>query len=313
MAEEKPKNDEKIKNDEQSKTYRTEWSFSFNDLADQINDFVRGIGVNDPEAVKTEWFSEPVGAATAARVRLDIPVAETVVNSAVGGDNLIDAEITHIGEIKFAVSGDDRKVVNVSQQADAADWAKNVFGWIGSKGSLRWNVGLTSRIPLDLDVHSGAGKTTLDLSKLQLAVLDVSGGAGQLDISLPVTSDKYTAHISGGVGEVEVRVPAGASVELQINSGTGKVTLEVGDGADVTARLKGGVGECNVLIPSGAPIRVQADVGMGDVSVPSSFMRMSGSDHGVGRSGTWQSQGYENAARKIDVRYEGGLGSFRVR
>ncbi len=301
--------------EEKQKNYRTEWSFSFDELADQINGFVRNIGVNDPEAVKTEQFSEPVGAATSARVRLDIPIAETVVNSAVGGDNLIDAEITHIGEIKFAVSGEDRKVVNVSQHAEAADWARNMFGWIGTQGRLRWNVGLTARIPLDLDVHSGIGKTTLDLSKLQLAALNVDGGTGQLELTLPENGTHYTAHVSGGVGEVDVRVPSGASVELQINSGTGKVSLEIGDGAEVTARIKGGIGQCDLLIPSGAPVRVQADVGMGGINIPDSFVRVSGNDASnfMGRSGTWQSAGYENAAKKINIRYEGGMGEFRIR
>ena len=292
------------------KQYTTEWSFSFEELGDRVGSFIKSLGADD--AIQTERFSEPVGSATSASIRLDTPVGTTVVKK-LGGDALIDAEITHIGEVKFAVVGDSEKQVTLSQRNDAADWMRGIFGWIGNMRRLRWEVGLTPSIPLSLDMHSGVGESTFDLRDLALTGVNIHGGTGEMDVWLPVTAERLRAEINGGIGEIDVTVPAGANLDLFIRAGTGEINLDIGEGAALYAKIKGGVGQTNVRVAPGAAVHVKANIGLGDLNIPSSYTRLREDDTFVGKSGTWQTLGFETAERQITIEYEGGVGELRVR
>ncbi|MFO7323639.1 MAG: hypothetical protein DIU68_018065 [Chloroflexota bacterium] len=303
MAEEKRKNT----------TYKTEWSFSFAELGDRISEFVQSLGVaGDEEAIKTERFTEIVGNAAAARVRLDTPVGETAVYAATD-DALIDAEITHVGEIDFAVIGDTEKDVTLSQRSAAADWVRGIAGWFGSGGKLRWNVALTPNIPLELDIYSGVGRSVYSLSQMQLTKLEIHGGTGEMEVHLPQTDSILPAVINGGIGEIEVNVPPNSNIDLQLRAGTGEIELRIGENTAMNAVIKGGVGETEIRVAPGAAVRLEARIGLGNINVPSSFIQVSGSRSAIGGKGVWQSPNYETATRQINIRYDGGIGELKIR
>ena len=162
-----------------------EWSFSFEKLGEQIGDFFKSVGDKDRVEVKSGHFSEPLGVATSARVRVDFSVGESTITSLNTSDNLIEADLTYVGEVELKATGDQEKVVHLSQAAGAAEWFRSAFGWIGSGQRLRWNLALTPKIPLNLDLHAGAGRSNFDLSALQLTALNIASGAGEVVINLP--------------------------------------------------------------------------------------------------------------------------------
>lgn len=311
MYDEKPKNEEKAKNDD--KHYQTEWSFSFAELGDKINEFVKSLGASGEEAaIKTERFSEPLGQTTSASVRLDTPVGETTIKAA-SSDLLIDAELTVVGDVQFSVIGETEKQVTLGQHKQAADWVRGIFGWIGSVGKLRWDVALSPSVPLALDIHSGVGKAVYDLSQLQLTSLDIHGGTGETELKLPAMPTSYHAAVNGGVGEMNVHVAPNADIDLKLRAGTGEINLNIGENAALSAEIKGGIGETNVRLPYGAAVRVEAKIGVGSVNVPGGFTRLSGSNSGIGGGGVWESPNYQTADRRIDIRYDGGLGELNIR
>ena len=67
---------------EQKSKQVVEWSFSFGDVGDSINKTLRDLGV-DAE-VKTSHFTEPIGAAKSARVRLDLATGKIVPVGRIG-------------------------------------------------------------------------------------------------------------------------------------------------------------------------------------------------------------------------------------
>jgi hypothetical protein len=303
---------EKQKHDEQEKQYTTEWSFSFGDLGDKIGEFVKSLGVSGEEVIVTETFTEPVGDASRARIDLHTPVGRTNVHAG-AADTLVHAVITHVGEVQFATTGTTEKQVTISQRTDPSSWMRGIFSWIGSTGKLRWDVALSPAVPVELDIHSGVGECQYDLSALQLTALNIHGGTGEMNVTLPTTSELLRAVVNGGVGEVNIRIPAGASVELQARAGTGEIDIEIGSGAAVNAQIKGGVGETKVRVPAGAAVRVTANMGVGDIDVPSDFVTVRGAaGGGIGRSGVWQTADFETAATKIDIRFDGGVGALKI-
>ena len=298
---------------DEQKRYRTEWSFSFEKLSSDIGEFIKGLGIGDEETVKEGEFSAPLAGATSARVRLDFAVGESIIRPLTNLDNLIEADLTYVGDVNFVVSGEGEKIVSLSQKAAPADWIRNVVGWIGSRGKLRWDVGLATEVPTVLEVHGGVGQGRFDLRALHITEGTIYGGTGEVDVTLPARSERYTMQVTCGVGELDVVIPAGANVDLKVHGGAGEVNIEVGAGANVTAQIEGGVGECNVVLPEGAESRFEAEIGVGDLSFPQSLARISGTDEFVSKRGVWQTVGYDAASTRIDVRYKGGVGALKVR
>jgi hypothetical protein len=88
-----------------------------------------------------------------------------------------------------------------------------------------WDLNLNRDLPLDLEVDTGAGKSTLDLVNLTLRRLQLDGGVGQVTVKLPATG-KYIVRINGGVGQVIVMVPQGLAARAQVDGGLGGVSAQ---------------------------------------------------------------------------------------
>lgn len=295
------------------KRYKTEWSFSFDKLGQDIGGFVKSLGVGDEETVKQGEFNAPIDGATSANIRIDFAVGENVVHGLTNLDNLIEADLTYVGEINFVVTGEAERSIALSQKSAPADWVRNVVGWIGSQGKLRWDVGLATQVPLALELHAGVGKSTLDLHEVQLTRATLYGGAGEVELSLPEGDAPYAVTVHSGVGEVEITIPAGATVDLNIHGGAGRVELNIGAGAHVNAEISGGVGETEIKLADGTAARFEAEQSIGDLSFKHGYSRISGSDDFVSKRGVWETADFATAERKVSVRYKGNVGALNVK
>jgi hypothetical protein len=240
--------------------------------------------------VVTEQFSEPIGQAESAEVELDLSVGPTTVYALDDKDMLLDAEITHVGEIVFTISGSEAKKVRLDEQKVNFD-----TGWLDlfNQNNLQWNIGITPLIPVNLEIVGGVGEAELDLSGLVLDGLLVDVGVGDLRLTLPESEDIYEVRLDGGVGKTDIEIARDANVTLTINGSVGDVTVD---------------------IPSNAEVRVDASVGVGNIRLPSGFQRLSGSDDNVvGESGVWETSGYDDAELGITISFDGGVGDFIIR
>lgn len=281
--------------DKEKKRYETEWSFSFENVGDSVNKFFKSINIGGEVELKTSEFVELVDNATTARVSLGLSIGETVVKDGSGIDNLIDAEIVHVGEVEFEVSGTTEKSVRLAQKRFGGidDAAAQVGSFIGGKRQeLHWNVGLTNLIPLQLEIEGGVGPVDLQLTELKLTGLQVKGGVGEIRAELPVTESAY---------------------EVSINGGVGRFILEIPEGAALTLNLNGGVGNFEIYLPQTAAVRIESVGGLGLVDLPDHFIQLSEEGSFIDKSGTWQTEGYDLASRQITIHYKGGVGNLKVR
>lgn len=248
-----------------------------------------GYSANRAEVI-TEQFSEPIGQAESAAIVLDLSVGPAMIYALDDADLLLEAEVTHIGEIDFTVTGTREKTIRLDEQNVNID-----AGWFDfiDQDQLEWDIGISPLIPLDLEIEGGVGDTELDLTELLLKTVELDVGVGDVVLSLPAADDLYEVRIDGGVGETEVEIERGANLMLTINGSVGDVTVDV---------------------PSNAEVRVDASVGVGNIRIPSGFERLSGSDDGVvGESGIWETSGYDDADLRITINFDGGVGDFILR
>ncbi len=298
--------------EQKEKNYKVEWSFSFEKLGDQIGDFFKSVGAEGSEEIKHGEFSEPLGGASSARVRVDFSVGEATITTLKDSDNLLEADLTYVGDVELKSTGDQEKVVHLGQAAGAAEWFRGALGWFGSGQRLRWDVELSPVLPLNLDLHSGAGRSNFDLSDLQVTALNIASGAGELVVSLP--AGEYSTRVSGGVGRTSINVPADANLDLTVASGAGEVNLDISEGAALNTRISGGVGATNVSVPKGAAVRLEARTGLGAVNAGAQLQRISGNGSDFwDKGGVWQTANFESAERKIVIRFDGGVGAITVR
>lgn len=291
----------------EEKRYKTEWSFDFNTVGEKISDWAKSAGLNDEEAVRQSTFTEPIEGAASAAVTLEFSVGKVRVH-AINTANLIEADITHVGEVLFDVKRDESagallKQVYLHQSGQASDWLRNVFGWIGSGQRLTWDIGLATTVPMELIIRGGTGKSDYDLQALQVTDLKLHTGVGEVNLILP--GGKYTARVECGTGKVDVIVPQGAEIDLDVQAGTGEVNLEIGENASVLARIHAGVGGFNIQSARGGVTRVEVQRGIGSIRLADKFVKHSDS--------VWQTAGYDEAEKRTTIFYHAGVGTFNVR
>jgi len=103
----------------------------------------------------------------------------------------------------------------------------------------RWNLRLSPKVGLSLQVDVGAGDGLVDLTGLDIRDLTVETGVGQSSITLPEKGD-FGARVTGGVGNLVVKIPDGMAARLRVDRGIGSLDIsdrfeEQGDDLYLTA------------------------------------------------------------------------------
>jgi len=254
---------------------------------------------------QTETFVEPLDGASSALVELDLWSAPAFVGALQGSPNLLEAEITHTGQVALQARGGERRTIHL--------WHRSTFD-----GPFRWfdnrqraDIDLSPEIPLELAVDGGSGTINLDLDELQLTGLDINGSSGSVTLSLPAAKERYPVDITGSSGSLDITIPGGAALDLELNSGSGAVDIEILDEADLSLKLDTGSGAVRVDVPDGAAVRVEVrDDGSGGLSMGGGLQQVSGDDD----TGVWETPGFEDAAQQIVIVFtDRSSGSITVR
>ncbi len=172
-----------------------------------------------------EHKTVPLEGAEELRARIEMPAGELKLRT--GSAAALDAEFTYSRPawqdpvVEYSVESS-VGVLSVTQpKLDSG------IEMVGPAHGI-WDIGLTPDVPLDLALKLGAGRSSLDLSHLNVRSLNVLTGAGvtTVDLSGPRAAD-VGAVITAGVGELTVRVPSGIGVRIStLGGGIGEFSAE---------------------------------------------------------------------------------------
>lgn len=179
------------------------------------------LGIGAAPAAEIHAVRVPLGGADLAEVRLAPGVAELTVVAAPGSGSLIEGQIgTGRGEqlIESASLRGNRAIVELRSETERP------FGFGVFAGERHWDLTLSDRVPLELIVESGVGRSELDLRGLELRALRVDSGVGDLLVTLPA-SGGYHGSFDSGVGSSHIRIPAGVAAAIEIDSGVGGIEV----------------------------------------------------------------------------------------
>ncbi|MDD5369536.1 MAG: DUF5668 domain-containing protein [Anaerolineaceae bacterium] len=234
----------------------------------------RTLGISPDVQARTEHFITPISAAQSASVLLAFSDSPVTITALSDSQNLIDAQLTYVGTINFHSSGTTKKTVRLSRN-EADFLLLNPLYW---DPSLNWQIGLTTRIPLDLSVDGGSGDSQVDLSRLVLQKLKVVMGSGASHFTAPIAGNSLNIQVSGGSGAMEWTIP---------------------DGASFTMRLSGGSGSIHIQLPALPAVRLEVrNSGIGEIKYPNEWLKRFG---GRADEGAWESPNYRQSPRKIEI------------
>ncbi len=110
----------------------------------------------------------------------------------------------------------------VELEPDHSRWWR-FYEWRG----FRWNVGLTTEVPLELRVDSGAADCTFDLTETRLVDLDVQTGASQTTIHMPRSAGQTRARVEAGAASTTVHIPPGVAARITVEMGLGSKDIDM--------------------------------------------------------------------------------------
>ena len=190
--------------------------------------WISGIGGGRGRSVTGMEVQQVLEDVTRANLEISPAAGELIVNALADSTNLIAGQVPDVSgrtvREDYAQSGGTASYRLTNSGVQFVGWPDNNSDW-------RWDLGLTTQIPLDLKVEMGVGSMQLDLTELQLDDLNVNLGVGQITVNLPGAED-YQARIEGAIGELIVVVPANAGVRVQADTGLAAVDVPAGYSAN---------------------------------------------------------------------------------
>lgn len=175
-----------------------------------------------PSSAQSRHLSHPLGSLDKATILLQFAVGEVEVSALhATSESLYEADVRYDPartELKAELtgSGDDTRASLRSTQMGIA--------WAPGLPVDHWEVSLSPRLPLRLEVQGGVGESHLDLTGLRLSRLEAKLGVGEATLVLSEIGP-YQANIDCGVGQLTVLVPDGVEARLHVNTGLGAVNV----------------------------------------------------------------------------------------
>jgi len=159
--------------------------------------------------------SDRIGGLTAATLDLSYNGATVDIQAGSLGDSLYQARVDYPGS-------DDPPTISLDHESGTLAISESSrFAPLRFFGATRRHVviTLTDRIPWTIKIGGGLANAHLDLRRLQLAKVEISGGASRVEAQLPSPKGTVPIAVSGGVSNLTLRAPAGVEWHVAVSGG----------------------------------------------------------------------------------------------
>lgn len=214
---------------------------------------ISNVEVN-PEGATT--IDEALEGSRAASLVLDSTVGELRLHAGAPDGSLAFGSTApgRVGRIEVDRSKQgDRAVLVVAQRSRSGYWL------MFPDSTARWDLAVSSQIPLDLDASLGVGSMDLDLTGLEVEQINAEVGVGQIELRLSEAAGAVS--IEGGVGQLRIVLPAGASARIHISRGLSALQLPAG------YRYANGIASSPSAQRSSPDFEIRVDLGVGLIAI----------------------------------------------
>ena len=175
-----------------------------------------------------------------------------------------------------------------------------------------WEVVLSDRYPMTLEMEIGAADAEFDLGGIPLTefMLEIGAASGEIDFSKPNPERLEKIDIQAGAASVTLMNIGNANFEeFSFEGGAGSFELdfrgEYKDEAEIFIEI--GLGSAEIILPRGIPVRIET----GD---PGWFSTIDFHDDDLDEvsDGVYESEGFEDASVRIYLELDIGLGFIDI-
>lgn len=166
---------------------------------------------------------------------------------------------------------------------------------------------LSDQVPLDLGLHFGAGEAEMDLGGLRIRNLDIETGASQTTIRIDAPNPIRAESVELQAGAAELRVIGLGNLRAEritFQGGVGSTTLDFSGAwpGSASATVQMGMGEVVLRFPRSLGVQINR----------SSFLTSFDADDFERRDGSYFSENWNRADRKLTIDVEAALGSVEI-
>jgi hypothetical protein len=169
-----------------------------------------------------EAASVPLEGAGQAVLRLRFGGGQLKVSGGASSEEVFKGEFTGGLDRRTRRKGDR---LEVDLRVPPNSWMGIVTPWSWSRG-FTWTMALNERIPIELEVESGASDMQLDLEPLQVKRLRLQTGASSSVITLPSKAGHVQVSVESGAASVTVHVPAGVAGRIRARGGLADIKVD---------------------------------------------------------------------------------------
>lgn len=167
----------------------------------------------------TEHFVQEMEGAESAIVSLDFAVGDLRVRGLKDSPDLMDARFNGLPvEHQYEVTAGRGHLQLKSSGGD-------IVWWPNAAAKNTWDIALSPRLPLILEVETGLGQAVLDLSGLQVTDFSLSAGVGGVRVILPATG-QIMAKVEAGMGGLVLEIPQGMAARIAAEVGLGGLKVD---------------------------------------------------------------------------------------
>jgi hypothetical protein len=179
--------------------------------------------------------------------------------------------------------------------------------------STTWNLLLSDKVPISLDVELGLGEGDLDLTGLKVKDFDLSTGASSVrlrfDAPNPATMENMS--ISAGASKLRAVGLGNANFKnFRFEGGVGSYTLDFTGELrhEVDVELEVGLGVLTVILPKEAGARLMfEDHWMCEMDLDKGFTAAEGEED------AYLTENFRTAKGRFNIRVDAGFGSVKIR
>jgi hypothetical protein len=169
-----------------------------------------------------ETAAVPLEGAGRAEVKMRFGAGTLEVSGAAAPENLFQGEFTGGLDRRVRRRGDR---LDVEMRIPESGWMVFFTPWSWSR-AFTWKVALNERIPIELDVESGASEMRLNLEPFQVKKVRLQTGASSSVITLPARAGHVQVSVESGAASVVLHVPAGVAGRIRARGGLSDIQVD---------------------------------------------------------------------------------------
>jgi hypothetical protein len=233
--------------------------------------------------------------------------ASKILSADVAGANDSDQKIDLMYDVRNRVGYMD---LALGETQEEHEQGKSTFRLSDLPGG-KWYLRFSDALPISFDVELGVGSGDFDLSGMQVKDFTLSTGASDVTLAFdkPNTSSIDNLSIESGVSKFHGRNLGNANFKrFKFQGGVGTYTLDFSGTlkTEVDVDVNVGLGLMTIIIPPGVGAKLFYEKNwVSRLDCDQDFHTVSESEY--------ETDNYETAEGKMNIRIDSGLGSIKVR